>query len=110
MLNVLGWLIVGLLIGWLGSVGVRSDRSRQLNLVAAAIGAMLGGMWFGWADLETLMSSSAISLSGLFIACLGAISVLTITNVSQHGRDLAPASVKVRRTPDGTASPGEAYR
>lgn len=110
MLNVLGWLIVGLLIGWLGSVGLRSGRSRQLNLVVATIGGVLGGIWFSWADLDTLMSSSAISLSGLFIASLGAISALTITNVARHGRDLAPASVEVRRTPDGAASPGEAPR
>jgi uncharacterized membrane protein YeaQ/YmgE (transglycosylase-associated protein family) len=111
MLNVLGWLLMGALIGWLGSIGLTSDRSRRLNLVFATIGAVIGGVWFSWNDLRTLISGgSTVSLSGLFIACLGAISVLTIANVFQHGRDLAPATLEVRPTPDGSAPLAEPHR
>ncbi|NTU85777.1 MAG: hypothetical protein HGA45_41685 [Chloroflexales bacterium] len=61
MLNVLGWL-------------------------------MLGGLWFGWPDLGAVTSLDlTTSLGGLFIACLGAVSMLTIANMVQHGRELAPA-------------------
>jgi uncharacterized membrane protein YeaQ/YmgE (transglycosylase-associated protein family) len=110
MQNVLGWLIVGALIGWLGSIGLHPRRSRQLNLVAATIGAVLGGMWFSWASLDTLISGSAVSFSGLFIACIGAISLLTISSVAQHGRDPAPATMKVRPTADGAAPPVAPHR
>lgn len=92
MLNLLGWLIVGGLIGWLGSLGLSSNRGRQSNIVAAMIGAVLGGLWFSWPDLGAVTSSDLMSsLNGLFIACLGAVSLLTITNVVQHGRELALA-------------------
>lgn len=92
MLNVLGWLILGALVGWLGSRGLPSRRSRRRNLVIAISGAVLGGLWFSWPDVGAVTSSEPrVNLSGLFIAFLGAISVLTITSVIQHGRDRAPA-------------------
>lgn len=111
MLSLLGWLLAGVLIGWLGSIGLTSGRSRRLNLLVATIGAVIGGVWFSWDDLGSLISSgSAVSLSGLFIACLGAISVLTIVNVAQHGRDQVPATFEVRPTPDGSAPLAEPHR
>ena len=92
MLNILGWLLLGGLIGWLGSVGLSPRRGRQSNVVVAMIGAVLGGLWFNSADLGLVLSSELnVSLSGLFIACLGAACLLTIVNVVQHGRDVAPA-------------------
>lgn len=92
MLNVLGWLLLGGLIGWLGSVGLSASRSRQRNSVAAMVGAVLGGLSYRWDDLAAITRPDlAISFSGLFIACLGAVSLLTIANVVWHGRELVPA-------------------
>lgn len=92
MLNVLGWLLLGSLIGWLGSLGLSSTRGRQINIVVAIVGAVLGGLWFSWADLGALLSRELrLSLSALFIACLGAACLLAIVNAVLHGRDVAPA-------------------
>lgn len=92
MLNILCWLVLGALIGWLGSAGLTSRRSRRLNLVAAMFGAALGGLAFSWTDLNAVVSSDpAVSLRGLFIASLGAISLLTIASLMRQGRESVPA-------------------
>lgn len=89
MLNVLCWLLLGGLIGWLGSVGLSPKRGRQSNIVVAIIGAVLGGLWFSWGNLGSVLSSDlSVSLSGLFIASLGSACLLAITNVVRHGRDI----------------------
>jgi uncharacterized membrane protein YeaQ/YmgE (transglycosylase-associated protein family) len=104
MLNILGWLVLGALIGWLGSLGLTSRRSQQFNLVTAMFGAVLGGLSFSWDDLNAVVSGGpAVNLSGLFITCLGAISVLTIAGVVRHGRVLAPVISDERPASDEAA-------
>lgn len=91
MLNLLGWFVLGGLIGWLGSIGLSPRRGRQINIVVAVIGAVLSGLCFSWANLDSVLSSDLrLSLSGLLVAGLGAACLLTIVNVVQHGRDAAP--------------------
>jgi uncharacterized membrane protein YeaQ/YmgE (transglycosylase-associated protein family) len=106
MLNVLGWLVVGALIGWLSSLGLSPGHSRRLNLVVSILGAVLGGLWFSLADFSALLSSNpTVNLSSLFIACIGAISVLTITNVARQGRAQAPDVADATPEPYESAPP-----
>lgn len=103
MLDLLGWLILGGLIGWLGGVGVTAQRSRHLNLAVAMVGAVLGGLAFNWTDLTLMLSNApTIDLSGLLLAGLGATCLLTMANVIWHGRALAPAAAETHPIADQT--------
>jgi uncharacterized membrane protein YeaQ/YmgE (transglycosylase-associated protein family) len=86
MVNVLVWLILGTLVGWMGSVGGERAERWRLNSGLGIIGAVLGGLGFYRFDIAAATSSVAqLSLNALLIAFIGAISLLTIVNVAQHG-------------------------
>jgi len=88
MINVFVWLILGALVGWLGSLRDGPARNRQFNIGLGIIGATLGGLFFNGFDVgATTSSDPSVDLSGLLVAFIGAISVLTIINVLQHGYD-----------------------
>ncbi len=82
-MNVIIWLVVGGLIGWVASM-VMGTNGRQgiiLNVVVGIIGAFLGG-WL----LSGLLGSSTInqgnfSVSGLVVSLLGAIILLAIVRL-----------------------------
>jgi uncharacterized membrane protein YeaQ/YmgE (transglycosylase-associated protein family) len=88
MINVIVWLILGALVGWLAALRGGPARSRQLNLGLGIIGAVLGGLFFNGFDVGAAASSGPlVDLSGLLVAFIGAISVLTLGNVLQQGHD-----------------------
>lgn len=87
-MNVIIWLVVGGLIGWLASRIMNTDAQQGigLNIVVGVIGALLAG-WL----ITPLVGGSTInqgnfSLSGLVISLLGAIVLLAIVNLFRSGR------------------------
>ena len=88
MVNLIIWLMVGSLIGWLAgpvlSSGSRCDPLR--NIILGIAGAMLGG-WvlsplFGAVSINAAsVPQSEISLAGFVVAFLGAILVLVWVNL-----------------------------
>ena len=87
-MNIIIWLVVGGLIGWLASRIMNTDARQGigLNVVVGVIGALLAG-WL----ITPLVGGSTInqgdfSLSGLVISLLGAIVLLAIVNLFRSGR------------------------
>jgi uncharacterized membrane protein YeaQ/YmgE (transglycosylase-associated protein family) len=87
-MNLIIWLIVGGLIGWLASKIMNTDAEQGigLNVVVGIIGALVAG-WL----ITPLVGGSTInqgdfSLSGLVISLLGAIVLLAIVNLFRRGR------------------------
>jgi uncharacterized membrane protein YeaQ/YmgE (transglycosylase-associated protein family) len=86
MVNVFVWLILGALVGWLGSTGPLWAQRWQANSGLGIAGALLGGLAFYRFNIYAATSSVAqISLNALLIAFIGAISLVTVVNVVQHG-------------------------
>ena len=82
-MNILVWLLVGGLIGWVASIlmGTNNRQGILLNIIVGVIGAFLGG-WF----LSGFLGSSTInqgnfSLSGVLVSLLGAIILLAIVRL-----------------------------
>ena len=82
-MNLIVWLVVGGLIGWLASVIMRTDAQQGvfLNIVVGIIGALLGG-WL----ISPLVGSSTInqgnfSLAALGVSLFGAIALLAIVRL-----------------------------
>lgn len=86
-MNIIIWLIVGGLIGWVASKFMRTDAQQGivLNVVVGIVGAVLGG-WF----LSPLVGVSTInqnnfSLPSLLVSLGGAVALLAIVNVIRRG-------------------------
>jgi uncharacterized membrane protein YeaQ/YmgE (transglycosylase-associated protein family) len=82
-MNIIIWLVVGGVIGWLASILMRTDAQQGivLNIVVGVIGALLGG-WL----ISPLVGSSTInqgnfSLAALGVSLFGAIALLAIVRV-----------------------------
>ncbi|MEO8856659.1 MAG: GlsB/YeaQ/YmgE family stress response membrane protein [Burkholderiaceae bacterium] len=87
-MNIIIWLIVGGIIGWLASLMMKTDGQQGifLNVIVGIVGAVLGG-WvlsplFGIATIN----QDNFSIPGLLISFLGAVILLAIVNLVRRGR------------------------
>ena len=87
-MNIIIWLIVGGLIGWLASKIMNTDAQQGigLNVVVGVIGALLAGWLITPLVGGTTINQGDFSLSGLVISLLGAIVLLAIVNLFRRGR------------------------
>ncbi|HEV6968810.1 GlsB/YeaQ/YmgE family stress response membrane protein [Roseateles sp.] len=86
-MNLIVWLIVGGLIGWLASLVMKTDAQQGvvLNVVVGIVGALIGG-WLLAPMLGTgTINSNDFSLAGLGVSLLGAIVLLAIVNMVRRG-------------------------
>lgn len=86
-MNLIVWLIVGGLIGWLASLVMKTDAQQGviLNVVVGIVGALIGG-WLLAPMLGTgTINSNDFSVAGLGVSLLGAIVLLAIVNLVRRG-------------------------
>jgi uncharacterized membrane protein YeaQ/YmgE (transglycosylase-associated protein family) len=78
-MNIVSWLIVGGLIGWLATRVMRPDAQQGivLNVVIGIVGALLGG-WLLSPLLGVIatINQSDFSVPSVFVSVLGAIILL----------------------------------
>jgi len=84
MINLILWLLVGALIGWLASIVMRTDEQQGvlLNIVVGIVGAAIGGYLFGAGTIN----SGVFSLPALLVSFVGALILLAIVNLVRRGR------------------------
>jgi len=84
MINLLLWLLLGALIGWLASMVMRTDAQQGalLNIVVGIVGAAIGGFLFGANTINT----GVFSLRALLVSFVGALILLAIVNLVRQGR------------------------
>ena len=87
-MNVIIWLIVGGLIGWLASKIMNTDAQQGigLNVVVGIVGALLAGWLITPLIGGATINQGDFSLGGLVISLLGAIVLLAIVNLFRRGR------------------------
>ena len=86
-MNLIIWLVVGGVLGWLASIVMRTDGQQGifLNVIVGVIGALLAG-WFIAPMLGTgTINSSDFSVSGLVVSFIGAVILLAIVNLFRRG-------------------------
>ena len=84
VINLIIWLLVGALIGWLASMVMRTDAQQGalLNIVVGIIGAMIGGFLLGGPTIN----SNALNVTALVVSFVGAVVLLAIVNLVTRGR------------------------
>jgi uncharacterized membrane protein YeaQ/YmgE (transglycosylase-associated protein family) len=84
MINLIVWLLMGALIGWLASMVMHTDAQQGalLNIVVGIVGALIGGFLLGGPTIN----SNALSLTALLVSFVGAVVLLAIVNLATRGR------------------------
>ena len=86
-MNIIIWLVVGGILGWLASLVMKTDGQQGivLNVVVGIVGALIAGFliapMFGTGTINT----SDFSIAGLLVSFLGAAVLLAIDNLFRRG-------------------------
>ena len=83
-MNLIIWLIIGGVIGWLASIVMKTNAQQGivLNVVVGIIGAVLGGWLMG----RGTINNADLSLPSLLVSFVGAVVLLAIVNLIRRGR------------------------
>lgn len=86
-MNIIIWLVVGGLIGWVASLIMRTDAQQGifLNVVVGIVGAFLGGWFLSPLFGVSTINQSNFSVPGLLVSLLGAVVLLAIVNLVRRG-------------------------
>src|SRR5215470_14799621 len=82
-MNLLLWVIIGGVIGWLASLMMGTDVQQGilLNIVVGVVGAFLAGLLLTPLLGVGTINQNNFSLPSMFVSFLGAIILLTIVNM-----------------------------
>ena len=78
MLNFIGWIIIGALIGWIASKIMHGKGGFLRNIIVGIAGSVIGG-WL--ADYAGIGSGDVWSIGGFFIALGGACLLILISRL-----------------------------
>jgi uncharacterized membrane protein YeaQ/YmgE (transglycosylase-associated protein family) len=86
-MNIVVWLVIGGLIGWIASVVMRTDgqQGMLLNVVVGVVGAILGGWLLSPLVGVSTINQSNFSVPGLLVSLGGAVILLAIVNLLRRG-------------------------
>jgi uncharacterized membrane protein YeaQ/YmgE (transglycosylase-associated protein family) len=86
-MNIIIWLIIGGVLGWLASIVMKTDGQQGifLNVIVGIIGAMLGGWVLSPLFGVSTINQDNFSVPGLLISFLGAVILLAIVNLVRRG-------------------------
>jgi uncharacterized membrane protein YeaQ/YmgE (transglycosylase-associated protein family) len=86
-MNLIIWLVIGGLIGWVASVMMRTDAEQGvlLNVVVGIVGAMLAGFILTPVLGSGTINTGNFSMTSLVISLLGSIVLLAIVNLFRRG-------------------------
>ena len=86
-MNLIIWLVVGGLIGWVASMLMRTDGQQGiiLNVVVGVVGALLGGWLLAPMFGAGTINQNDFSAASLGVSLLGAIILLAIVNLVRRG-------------------------
>lgn len=81
-MNLIVWLVVGGLIGWVASLLMRDGGNGIiLNVVIGIVGAFVGGWLLGPLVHAGTINQHDFSLPSLAVSLLGAVILLAIVNL-----------------------------
>ena len=88
MVNLIVWLIVGGLIGWVASMIMRTNAQQGIlmNIVVGIVGAFLAGLILTpFLGIGTINQSN-FSIEAMLVSLGGAVILLAIVNLFRRGR------------------------
>ena len=86
-MNLILWLIIGGVVGWLASLILKTDGQQGIlmNVVVGIVGAFLGGFLISpLVGVATI--NEGISIATIAVSLVGAVILLAIVNLFRRGR------------------------
>jgi uncharacterized membrane protein YeaQ/YmgE (transglycosylase-associated protein family) len=85
-MNLIVWLLIGGLIGWVASIFMGTDGRQGiiLNVVVGVVGASLGGWLLSNVFGSSTINQGNFSVSALVVSFLGAVILLAIVRLVQR--------------------------
>lgn len=82
MINLIVWLIVGGIIGWVASMIMRTDAQQGIlmNIVVGIVGAVIAGLVLGKGNIN-----QGLTLETFLWSLLGAVILLAVVNLIRRG-------------------------
>lgn len=80
--NLLVWLVLGGIIGWIASLVMRTDKQQGviLNIAVGIVGVFIGALIFYRGDMQ-----QPVKLESFIVALLGAMLFLALINLFRRG-------------------------
>ena len=87
-MNLIIWLVVGGLIGWVASMIMRTNAQQGviLNVIVGIVGSVLGGWLVAPFLGAATVNQNDFSIRGLLASLVGAVMLLAIVNLVRRGR------------------------
>jgi uncharacterized membrane protein YeaQ/YmgE (transglycosylase-associated protein family) len=87
MINLIVWLIVGGIIGWVASMIMRTDAQQGmfLNVIVGIVGAALGGWLISPLLGMPSINDGTFSVGALIVSLIGAVILLAVVNLFRRG-------------------------
>jgi uncharacterized membrane protein YeaQ/YmgE (transglycosylase-associated protein family) len=87
MINLIIWLIVGGILGWLASLMMHTEGQQGLflNVVVGIVGAALAGWVLSPLIGVGTINQSNFSIGALLVSLVGAVILLAIVNLVRRG-------------------------
>jgi uncharacterized membrane protein YeaQ/YmgE (transglycosylase-associated protein family) len=87
MINLIIWLVVGGIVGWVASMIMKTDAQQGvfLNVVVGIVGALIAGWVISPLVGVPTINQDAFSLGALLVSLVGAVILLAIVNLIRRG-------------------------
>jgi uncharacterized membrane protein YeaQ/YmgE (transglycosylase-associated protein family) len=95
-MNIIAWIILGALAGWLGAKVIEGANSQGLvrNILVGIAGAIIGGFIF---ELFGGAGITGFNLYSLFVAIIGSATLLWIMQLGSSSASSSGAGKKKKR-------------
>jgi uncharacterized membrane protein YeaQ/YmgE (transglycosylase-associated protein family) len=80
-MNIVVWLIVGVLVGWAASLVWHDLEGVVVNVIVGITGAFVAGWLLSPTAAAGTVDSSDFSLAGFAVSLLGAVGLLALVNL-----------------------------
>ena len=86
-MNLIIWLIIGGIVGWLASLLMRTDGQQGivLNVVVGVVGAFLAGWFISPLVGVGTINQNNFSPASVLVSLVGAVILLAIVNLFRRG-------------------------
>ena len=86
-MNLIIWLVIGGVIGWIASLIMKTDGQQGLflNVIVGIVGAMVGGWLISPMLGIATINQDNFSLPAMAVSLVGALILLAIVNLLRRG-------------------------